>query len=358
MEPGLPEEYQHEDALADLRDEHKSLICGGLQALSRGYMDSFVDDVRGAGVPATALEAEGRNYARILQLAGERGVDLIALGAHGLGALEDGLLGSTATRVLRKAQCDVLIGRRLPRGGGVLAGIDGSRHAEEAARKAEFWSRALDGPLTLGAAYDPSFHVQVFEAMARSLSDARQQEVGLSKQEELHADLIDEGLGTLYQGFLDRATRAARDRGNEAEEVLLRGKAYRAIVDQASRSEADLIVVGRYGHHRHDGALLGSNAEALVRTAAANVLVTAPAPGADEGSSASAERADMPWDEEAVARLERVPSFARPVARRAVEAHVRERGGSRVSLEDFRQVARSMGMGDARSEDEKENGNG
>ena len=53
----------------------------------------------------------------------------------------------------------------------------------------------------------------------------------------------------------------------------------------------------------------------------------------------------LTWDAEAQARLQRVPSFVRSMARRAVENAVREAGGDRVSPEDFDTVAARFGMG-------------
>ena len=55
----------------------------------------------------------------------------------------------------------------------------------------------------------------------------------------------------------------------------------------------------------------------------------------------------LEWQPEALARLERVPGFARPMARSAVERRVRESGGRSVALEDFLALARQMGMPDS-----------
>lgn len=54
----------------------------------------------------------GNAVQRILEQEKERGADLIILGKHGLGMVEELLLGSNARQVLIHAQCDVLIANR------------------------------------------------------------------------------------------------------------------------------------------------------------------------------------------------------------------------------------------------------
>ena len=352
MEPGLPDRYQDEDALTHLRSAHTSLIGEGLQALSGGYVAPFLRDAEAAGVPVEEVHIEGRNYVRLLEAARDRAAGLIALGAHGLGALDDGLLGSTASRVLRHAPCDVLVARcdpadarRDPAVGPVLAGIDGSPEAIAALAPAAVWARALGTELHLAAAYDPFLHRHVFDAMAQSLSAERQREVGLDRQEDMHKSFIDDGLGILYQQFLDEAAAGAEG----AATSLLQGKAYRAVTREADRLGAGLIVVGRHGHHREGDAVIGSNAEAIARTASTNVLVVGGTPVASSDAVATQPAASEPalgeleWDADAEARLERIPSFARPMARKGIENHVRAKGGSRVTSADVAEVGRNMG---------------
>jgi nucleotide-binding universal stress UspA family protein len=59
---------------------------------------------------------EGRPAAEVLAAAEEPGVDLVVLGARGLGTIGRLLLGSVSERVLQHAPCPVLIvkGKRLP----------------------------------------------------------------------------------------------------------------------------------------------------------------------------------------------------------------------------------------------------
>ncbi len=357
MEPGLPEEYQDERVLADLRGAHDSLIVKGFQSLSEGFVESFLAAASRDGLAARPVTEEGRNYVRLLEIAEREDVDLVALGATGLGAIGDGLLGSTTMRVLAAAPCDVLVARKAPSGGGVLVGVDGSPGATDALDRAAGWARALDVPLHLAAAYDPVFHKAVFRTLARALPAERHHDVGLADQEELHDRIINQGLATLYQGFLDEAVAHLNADGPRAERALLTGKAYRALADHARAAGADLVAAGRFGHHREGISTLGSNAEGLARTCGTNVLVVggAGARPARSRAEAAASAAPAPagggpaggmdWDAEAEARLGRIPAFARPMARRAIEAAVRARGGERVTSADMDEAARQFGMG-------------
>lgn len=58
---------------------------------------TFVDELR-----------EGKPSAKILEAAARHSVDLIVMGTHGRGGLEDLFLGSVAARVVRKARCPVM----------------------------------------------------------------------------------------------------------------------------------------------------------------------------------------------------------------------------------------------------------
>jgi nucleotide-binding universal stress UspA family protein len=353
MEPALPEQYQDSETLSELRGAHGSLILDGFRALAGGYLAAFVASAGKAGVPAATATVEGRNYVGILGLARQHAADLIALGTRGLGAIGDGQLGSTAGRVLRHARRDVLLAQRPLNGGPVCVGIDGGGHALAALRRAVAWAQALEAPVHLAAAYDPDFHTAVFRAMAERLSAECNEQVGLTAQEDLHDRIINDGLGKLYQGFLDEAADLCRTLGVEPESALLTGKAYKAVADYAEQVGADLLVVGRLGHHAEDISQLGSNAEAAARTGRTNVLVAAvePRPAEARGQAdwrpaqAKAPSADMAWDDDALARLQRVPPFARPMARRATEEHVAAEGRRRVTLADFDNLARRFGMG-------------
>jgi nucleotide-binding universal stress UspA family protein len=351
MEPGLPQKYQGQETLGTLRLTHEKLIDLGFRALSTGYVEDFVASCRNAGIDTGCVAVEGRSYVGILHTAQAHRADLIVLGATGLGAVGNGMLGGTTSRVLGASGCDVLVVRRMFDTGPVLAGVDGSQEALKAAECGAAVARGLDRPLHVVAAYDPVFHTHVFDVMARSLSPQRLDEVGLASQEKLHDDIINGGLGKLYQQFLQEAEQHVA--GILAPTLALTtGKPYCALNSAAADCGADLIVVGRHGHHRQSCSHLGSNADALIRTTSSNVLLVG---GVDDvpsqpkhtnvSSQIDADNPALVWDPDAEARLQRVPSFVRRMAKRTVENAVRELGKNRVCSRDFEAVATRFGMG-------------
>lgn len=61
------------------------------------------------GVDFRVVMCVGRDYLKILEFAREQDVDLIVLGRHGHSALENVLFGNVTEKVVRKADCAVLV---------------------------------------------------------------------------------------------------------------------------------------------------------------------------------------------------------------------------------------------------------
>ena len=352
MEPGLPSKYQTVQSLSYLRATHDKLIHEGFHSLSAGYVETFVDSCRIKSINIEYASAEGRSYVGILQLAAKLKCDLIAIGADGLGATGNGLLGGTTTRVLNTAPCDVLIARRpFEANASILTGVDGSDTALKAVDVAVNLGRITQQPVHLAAVYDPEFHTHVFGVMAHALSSETQAEIGLEGQEQLHDEIINDGLGKLYTEFLNRARQHITENSVKLSQSLLTGKPYCALDNAAKNQQATLIVVARHGHHRESYSRLGSNAEGLIRTTSANVLLVG---GVDDNhnkpkSAIRVEQLDNTgqtptWDPEAENRLKRVPSFVRSIAKKMVENEVKKSGRTSVTANDFDAVAAQFGM--------------
>lgn len=351
MEPGLPSKYQTRQSLIDLRTTHDKLIHEGFHSLSSGYMEDFIAICRNKNISAKAVAAEGRSYVGILELTAALKCDLIAIGADGLGATGNGLLGGTTTRILNCAPCDVLIARAPFESGSILTGVDGSESALQAVDMAVDLGRKMNCPVKMSAVYDPDFHTHVFGVMAQSLSPETQHQIGLDGQEVLHDEIINDGLGKLYTEFLKEAKQRYSDNNVNLSHSLLTGKPYCALNEAAKEQNAELIVINRHGHHREPYSRLGSNAECLIRTTSTNVLLVG---GVEEKlpetkAAIRVEEIDNPfkslsWDPEAQERLKRVPSFVRKMAKKMVEKSVKNSGRDRVEAEDFDSAAAQFGM--------------
>ncbi|MEW6428488.1 MAG: universal stress protein [Thermodesulfobacteriota bacterium] len=345
MEPGLPQRYREQAALGKLRHEHDLLMADGFRSLSLGYMEDFLAEADRMGVRATGEAVEGRNYIGLLSLLERHPVDLVVLGAAGLGKQGDGMLGSTALRVLRRASCDVLIARAGTGGIGgrtLLACTDGSAAATAALRRAAALAESLAAELRLFAAYDVEFHKTIFRTMARSLSMDRQRQIGLDRQEAVHEELIDKSLEALYSAFLQAGARELAVANGEVRTCLRPGKAYRAIVDYAGEAGAALVVLARFGHNLETASDIGSHAEAVTRLAPCHVLVC----NGGETPAGTSRQGEMFWEEEALRRLERIPAPVRAMARKAIEEQAVAGGASAVTLEVMQAVAGRFGMGE------------
>lgn len=93
-------------------------------------------------------------------------------------------------------------------------------------------------------------------------------------------DTMREELKAQGQAILDKAQRTAEAAGVATSASLSEVTAYRAstaIVETAKAEGCDLIVMGTHGRRGFSRALLGSDAEAVVRTAEVPVLLVRPA---------------------------------------------------------------------------------
>jgi nucleotide-binding universal stress UspA family protein len=71
-------------------------------------LGKLATEVRSKGAEVREQVIQGKPSAEILRIAREEAADMIVLGTHGKGLLDQALFGSTAERVLRKAPCPVL----------------------------------------------------------------------------------------------------------------------------------------------------------------------------------------------------------------------------------------------------------
>lgn len=346
MEPGLPERYQEEERLGSLRATHDDLISGGMALISDAYLAPLAAKAAARGVPFEPVTTEGRGYVEVLRLIQEHRPDLTVLGATGHGQTPEVPLGSLAERVLLHAGTRDLLLVRRPwdlKDRPVVVGVDGSDASYAALHRAAAIAAAFDAPLEAVAVYDPFFHTAVFPVIAGVLPEEAQRRFNFPAQERLHDEIIDRGLEHLYRRNLERGAALARTLGARVHTAVVAGRVCPQVHHYAAVRGAGLLVLGRYGLHREEESLIGSNTLSLARMSTTNVLVVAPpeTPVAVPDLPIDA----IPWTPEAEALLSRVPPFARRMARVAVEEHAREGGLSRVTESTVRDVARRSGMG-------------
>ena len=79
-----------------------------ISGYAKAELGKLADEARQKGVAVSELVAQGKPSAEIIRHAAENAVDMIVLGTHGKGMLDQALFGSTTERVVRRAPCPVL----------------------------------------------------------------------------------------------------------------------------------------------------------------------------------------------------------------------------------------------------------
>jgi len=214
-----------------------------------------------AGLVVDAEVRDGAPAREILDAA-HADVDLLVIGTHGRGGLEHFLLGSVAEKVLRKAQCPVMVVPPMaaPEEGvlfsRILCPIDGSAPSSAAVASAVSLARETDGTIHLLNVVEPLPVVSELDALD---APAHEREAEALARATLH-----EAVGS-----------DVREWCRIVEEVGF-GNASDRILDAARRDRADVIVIGVRGRNAIDLLTFGSTTNEVVRRAACPVLVVHP----------------------------------------------------------------------------------
>lgn len=345
LEAGLPDRYRQPQELERQRRIHDSLITKGLQIITDSYLDTVKARCAGREIPFVPRSIEGKNYAELVRDIRENGYDLVVMGFKGLGDWRGCLIGSVCERVARRVRTDVLVVKD-DRGldGPVVAAVDGSPQSFYGLAAALKLASIRGVPVVAVAAYDPHYHVMAFRSLEGVLSDEAGKVFRFKEQEQLHNEIIDKGIAKVYSDHLETARRLAGRLGVAIETRLLEGKPFPAILEYLRQTEPCLLVAGRIGVHADEGLDIGATAENLLRMAPCHVLLAAgrlrpPADPVEETAEAP-----LPWTEDALESLERVPPFARGFARQMVEQYARKNGCPLVTAELLQEARRRMGM--------------
>lgn len=339
MEFTLPEEYLVEDEMEKQRKIHDTLITMGLELISDSYLTVMQKRCAEENLPFEPKMYDGKNWKIIVQDIEESDYDLVVIGALGLGAVRDSVLGSVCSRVVRRVHTDTLVVKntetfdaQLGDGeigdaehGHIIVGVDGSPESFAGLKTALELGRMLDKRVEAVSVYDPYLHYAMFNSIVNVLTEKASKVFKFKEQEQLHEEVIDTGLAKIYQSHLEVARRLAAEEGVDLKITLLDGKAFDKILQYVRREKPWLLVVGRIGVHSDEDMDIGSNTENLLRLAECNVLLSSRryTPPLDVQAEES-----MLWTEEAGAILNTAPDFARGIARTTIHRWAMERGHS------------------------------
>lgn len=228
---------------------------------ARAYADRIARRLSEEGLRVRAIVRLGDPAGTILDVSHEERASLIALSTHGRSGVSRWALGSVAEKVLRSTDVPFLLiragseeppGPRAPRFARFLIPLDGS-------------------PLSF-----------VIVAVAREFARrSGGRAVVLHVREE-------EGAAEIPAWLESAADRLAAEGSLEAVRVRT-GNPAEAILEEARRSEADLILMGAQGRSAPSRWLLGSVAEKVLRASKIPVLVVRGEAGAWRAVKEAAE---------------------------------------------------------------------
>lgn len=330
MEYTLPEEYQDEVELEKQRRIHDTLITMGLQLISDSYLEVMKQKCLENDLAFEAKMPEGKHFIKLVEDIQASDYELVIIGALGMGAVKDSLLGGVVERVARRIQTDTLVVRTLDsieeEPGNILVGIDGSPESFAGLKTAIQIGKAFDKQVEAVGVYDPYLHYVVFNSVVNVLTERASKTFRFKEQEQLHEEVIDTGLAKIYQSHLEVARTVAREDHNyELKITLLDGKAFEKILQYVRETQPWLLVLGRIGVHSEPDMDIGSNTENLLRLTPCNVLLSSQryVPKVD----ITAEET-VTWTQEAIDRMAKAPPQVQGIARTAVHRFAIERGHS------------------------------
>jgi len=326
MEGGLPEQFREEQELERQRDVHDDLIGRGLSIITDSYLDQVAQAAEAAGIELQRRSLEGKNYRALAEETNNGDYDLLVMGALGLGAIQSSRVGSVCRRVARRTSIDTLIIKQPTRAiseGPIVVAVDGSDKAYGGLLTALALAREWGVEIKVISAFDPYYHYVAFNRIAGVLSDEAGKIFKFKEQEKLHEEIIDSGLAKIYQGHLAVAQSIAADYGIEVETALLDGKPHAVILRYLHEVNPSLLVLGSTGIHADTGLDIGGNTELLLQEAPCALLLSQRQhrPEVDRLASATTS-----WSREAETRMERIPSFVRPMAKMAILRYAQEHG--------------------------------
>jgi nucleotide-binding universal stress UspA family protein len=207
------------------------------------------------GVEISELTLDG--YPVPLLITESRTAGLLVIGDRGLGGFTSLLIGSVAIRLASQAECPVVVvrGEQSSGTGPVVVGIDGSPLSEAALEFAFGAADARGVPLIAVHVWnDYAIAVSVLEPVEWDAVEAEEQQ------------LLAERLAGWSEKYPDVEVRRVVERDSPAH----------ALIEQASGTNAQLMVVGSHGRGSAAGLVLGSVSHALLHHSPCPVAVVRP----------------------------------------------------------------------------------
>ncbi|MBK7422603.1 MAG: universal stress protein [Propionivibrio sp.] len=233
-------------------------LPGRMRAVSGDRLAALVDAATQTGARRVRAEiAEGSAQRALADAAESFHPDLVVIGAHGKGLLQQFFLGGTASRILARAACPVLVARSEPAGDyrQALAAVDLGPRSEAVLRASIIV--AARAHVTVAHAYQAPFEAKLRYKGFSAEDIARYSEPEAQAAQRSVAALLAEPVFT----------------GLDLKIRIVHGHPNPALFDIANDLGADLIVAGKHGGSRLEESVMGSITRLLAYHAPCDVLV-------------------------------------------------------------------------------------
>lgn len=236
-----------------------------LQDQADGYLGSQAEPLRMAGIEIELITRIGPPAEIIVEVAAAQEQALIVMATHGYSGIQRWALGSVADKVVHATEVPVMLVRqsaqtvREPRLKEILLPLDGSARARQVLPLAVELATKAEAEIVLLHAIDPL--VEAYPS-ARSL--------GMSVA---HPDRLLEDVVRDAEHHLDEIANGMATEGLSITTMSLIGYPAEAIVDEAERRHADLIVMTTHGYSGLRRWALGSVADKVLHNTRTPLLL-------------------------------------------------------------------------------------
>lgn len=247
-----------EEALSSMQSDIRNGLVADAEHAWKGFAAHF------PGADRLALEVFVDNRVRgILAGAARHEADLIVLGTFGSHAPDTGV-GTVATGCVRSAKADVLLHRDTHVGAfrRIVVGVDFSPTSFRAVERAALFAARDDAEMILLHVFRAPWHRVHYRSPTVEVAPHFQKQ---------YRDGLERRLVEFCRPAIDAAG------ASRVHHELFDHQGHRSgIVEQAARTNADLIVVGTRGRSNIRDLLLGSSAEKVLRDTECSVLAIKP----------------------------------------------------------------------------------
>lgn len=249
-------------------------IVESMKAVGKTYLDHAGKIAAEHGVTLKSAKVlVGYPFDEIINEAHEIDVSVIFMGATGLSRAA--YIGAVASRVLRGAECHVMLVRGTPSTEGyrnILIPTDGSKDSEYAAQSGLSIARRFGARVSACNIVDTSRIVETRVVTAGGVGAGRHYgdvvKLPESMVKKMRQRLLDESTE-----IADRVRKIAESKGVEASIIVRDGKPAPEILKIIRDEDIDLVVIGYTGKGMISRLLIGSVSEKIASTAACSVII-------------------------------------------------------------------------------------